>query len=68
MKIVKRLKIEDKPGYYFTDITGINNFDLKFINESMNLSMNLQSLKMDQPCLTLVTVRNQMPHIVFNYI
>ena len=35
MKIVKRLKIEDKPGYYFTDITGINNFDLKliFINE-----------------------------------
>ena len=31
MKIIKRLNIEDKPGYYFTDMTGINNFDPKLI-------------------------------------
>ena len=27
MKTIKRLNIEDKPDYYFTDMTIINNFD-----------------------------------------
>ena len=31
MKTTKRLNIEDKPRYYFTDMTNINNFDPKLI-------------------------------------
>ena len=35
MKATKGLNIKDKPGYFFTDMTNINNFDpdLLIINE-----------------------------------
>ena len=31
MKTIKRLNIEDKLSYYFTDMTNIDNFDPKLI-------------------------------------
>ena len=31
MKTTKRLNIEDKPDYFVTDMTNINNFDTKLL-------------------------------------
>ena len=31
MKTVKRINIEDKPGYFFTNMTNIDNFDPKLL-------------------------------------
>ena len=62
MKATKGLNIENKPGYFFTDMTNINNFHLNFliINEIAVFSngSTMYEVIYNEECNT--------PHIVFN--
>ena len=62
MKAIKGLKIEDKPGYFFTDITNINNFEpnLLIINETvvLNSGSTMYEISYNKECNT--------PYFVFN--
>ena len=62
MKTVKRLNIKDKPGYFFNDMTSINDFDLKLllINE-FTIFENGSTMFDISYCK-----ENNTPHIVFN--
>ena len=62
MKIVKRLNIEDKSGYYFMNMTNIKDFDPKllvtneftiFEDESIMFDINYWKKRM-QPILFLI--------------
>ena len=60
MKTIKKLNIEDKPEYFVTNMTNINDFDpnLSLINE-------IKTLKVDQQCLKLVIVKKIINHMLF---
>ena len=62
MKTVKQLNIQDKPGYFFNDMTNINDFDPKLLV--------INELTMFENRLTMFDIsyceKNNTPHIVFN--
>ena len=62
MKTTKRLNIEDKSSYFFTDMTNINNFDpnLLIINEIavFNSGSTMYEISYDKESNT--------PYVVFN--
>ena len=62
MKATKGLNIRNKPGYFFTDMTNINNFDpdLLIINEIavFNSGSTMFEISYNEECNT--------PYVVFN--
>ena len=62
MKTVKRLNIQDKPGYFLNDMTNINDFDPKLLV--------INELTMFENRLTMFDIsyceKNNTPDIVFN--
>ena len=64
MKATKGLNIKDKPGYFFTDMTNINNFDpdLLIINEIavFNSGSTMYEISYYEECNT--------PYFAFNNI
>ena len=64
MKTIKRLDIEDKPGYYFMNITNINDFDPEF------LLFNRFTIADDLSIMFDINYyeENNTPHVVFNVI
>ena len=62
MKTIKRLNIEDKPDYYFTDMTNINNFDPKLllINEITTFKSGSTMFEISY------CEESNTPYIVFN--
>ena len=63
MKTTKRLNIEYKPDYVFTDITNINDFAPKLL-----LIDEITTLTVDQQYLKLVIVRTIMYQTLFSII
>ena len=64
MKIIKKLNIEDKPEYFFTNMTNINDFDprLLLINEIKTFK-NISTMFEISYCEEINT-----PYVVFNNI
>ena len=63
MKTVKRLNIQDKPGYFFKNIN-INDFDLESLLINDSIVFRNGSVMYDIVCCE----KENMPHIVFNNI
>ena len=64
MKTQKRLNIQDKPGYFYMNITNINDFDPEF------LLLNKFTIVDDLSIMFEVNYcqENNTPHVVFNNI
>ena len=62
MKTVKRLNIENKPGYNFMNTTYINNFDPKLLLINNITMFNSGSTKFE----IRYCEENNTPYIVFN--
>ena len=62
MKTRKRLNIQDKPGYFYMNITNINDFDPEF------LLLNKFTIVDDLSIMFEVNYcqENNTPHVVFN--
>ena len=62
MKTIKRLSIKDKTGYYFTNITNINDFDPEF------LLLNNVTIADDLSIMFDINYcqENNRPHVSFN--
>ena len=62
MKTLKRLNIKDKPGYYFMNITNIDDFDPEF------LLFNKFTIIDDLSIMFHINYceENNTPHVVFN--
>ena len=62
MKTTKRLMVEYKPNYYFTDMTNINNFDPKLllINEIKTFNSGSTMFEISY------CEESNTPYIVFN--
>ena len=67
MKATKGLNNENKPGYFFTDITNINNFDpnLVIINETavFNSGSTMYEISYNKECNISYIVFNNRPCI-----
>ena len=59
MKALKRLNIKDKPGYYFINVTNIEEFGPEFL-----LFNNLPLLTICQLCLMLIIVKKITHHML----
>ena len=64
MKTVKRLNIPDKLGYFFMNMTNINDFDLELLMIDDFAIFKYGSIMFDIVCCE----GNNAPHIVFNNI
>ena len=64
MKTIKRLNIEDKPDYFFTNMTNINNFDPKLILINEFTIFESGSIMFD----ISYCEESNTPYIVFNNI
>ena len=62
MKTIKRLNIEDKPSYFFNDMTNINDFDVKlFLINEFTIFENGSMMSDISYCK-----ENNTPHVIFN--
>ena len=61
MITINILNIEDKPGYYFTDMTSINDFDVKLILINEFTIFENESIMFD----ISYCEENNIPHVVF---
>ena len=64
MKTVKRLNNEDKPGYFFMNMTSINDFDPKLLLINEFTIFENRSIMFDNNYCE----KNNVAHIVFNNI
>ena len=64
MKTVKKLNIEEKPGYFFMNMTSINDFDLKLLLINEFTIFENRSIMFD----INYCKENNVAHIVFNNI
>ena len=62
MKTIKRLNIEDKPGYILMNMTNINDIDLKLLVINEFAIFENRSIMFD----ISYCKENNTPHIVFN--
>ena len=62
MITTKRLNIKDKPGYYFTNMTSINDFDVNLILINEFTIFENRSIMFD----INYCEKNNIPHVVFN--
>ena len=60
MKTTKRLNIEEKPDYFFMNMTNINDFDPKLL-----LISEIKTFKSDQPYSKLVIGKKTVHHMLF---
>ena len=62
MKTVKRLNFEDKPGYFFMNMTNINDFDPKLLLINEFTIFEMESIMFD----INYCKENNIPYAVFN--